>query len=351
MFVEMASSLGEVTELGVTVSPHSIPEDAHQVLSLIRNNWRREDVRFKPIGETGHINSMTVCYVTADMADAVVLRVFEAAYEFVMDRKREIQCTRLLHHLRISPRLLCTFNNGVCFEYVNAGRFQFKDLSPFRNVKLARAVGRELARVHCRNTYELATSKSYDIRMDPVPFESLRKLLVNWPTSVANPAANELFQKGYPPLDELSSEVESVICVIEKMDQPLVFTHNDANPSNVLYDRLKDKATLVDYELCGFGPATYDLAVFLEFSATGLHPDIDNNRHTEAYQKSFLREYLETKRGLDHAGCDVTDDDVNRLYAMTSKTMLLFYLMFGLAMVYQAARPASHGVDPTMFMR
>lgn len=80
---------------------------------------------------------------------------------------------------------------------------------------------------------------------------------------------NVRFQKGYPPLDELSSEVESVICVIEKMDQPLVFTHNDANPSNVLYDRLKDKATLVDYELCGFGPATYDLAVFLEFSATG----------------------------------------------------------------------------------
>jgi hypothetical protein len=72
------------------------------------------------------------------MADAVILRVFEAAYEFVMDRKREIQCTRLLNELGISPRLLCVFNNGVCFEYVNAGRFTFKDLSPFRDIKIAR---------------------------------------------------------------------------------------------------------------------------------------------------------------------------------------------------------------------
>jgi hypothetical protein len=57
----------------------------------------------------------------------------------------------------------------------------------------SRAVAREIAMVHCRNTFERATSGTYDIRKDPVPFESLRKLLANWPSSVADPEANEMY--------------------------------------------------------------------------------------------------------------------------------------------------------------
>ena len=55
----------------------------------------------------------------------------------------------------------------------------------------------------------------------------------------------------------------------------------------------------------------------------GLYPDVDSNRHSEAYQKSFLREYLETKRRLDRVDDDVTDDDVERLYQMTAKASLV----------------------------
>jgi hypothetical protein len=55
----------------------------------------------------------------------------------------------------------------------------------------------------------------------------------------------------------------------------------------------------------------------------GLHPDIDSNRHGEAYQISFLKEYLETRRILEHVDGDVTDDDVSKLYVMTSKTILV----------------------------
>jgi radical SAM superfamily enzyme len=43
----MAASQEDVIDLGVTVSPHSISDDATQVLSQVRRNWRRQDVRFK----------------------------------------------------------------------------------------------------------------------------------------------------------------------------------------------------------------------------------------------------------------------------------------------------------------
>lgn len=59
------------------------------------------------------------CYVGSLTEDAVVLvRVFGLMTEQFLDREKEMKMFRVLHKHGCGPQLYCSFNNGICYEFV-----------------------------------------------------------------------------------------------------------------------------------------------------------------------------------------------------------------------------------------
>lgn len=66
----------------------------------------------------GITNKLLGCYVGAVMQDVVLVRIYGNKTELLVDRENEVKSFRVLHAQRCAPRLYCTFNNGLCYEFL-----------------------------------------------------------------------------------------------------------------------------------------------------------------------------------------------------------------------------------------
>ncbi|XP_064641565.1 ethanolamine kinase 1-like [Lineus longissimus] len=323
-----------VLVLDVTVEPSNLEEGLYGILNHVREGWNKDDIIFKKMPSFFSSNQNTVCRTSDDMAGAVMIRVCCGQG----DTQQELAATQLLHEILASPRLICTFKNGVCHEFVQGNSCNWNDISAFKDVNIAKAVAREVAKIHSEQALHLALNK-YGIKDHVVPFGYLFGMLQNWSTNTGNSEIDAMLSSHFPSADVLQKEIEGLMKMVTDEGIATVFGHNDANPTNVIYNPAQGVATLVDYEVCGMSPETYDLASFLESSATGMYPDVDARRHSPDFQKEFLKEYIKTKRILEGSGDDITEKDVEKLYILTTKTVLIVYLISAMAFVTIGANP------------
>lgn len=66
----------------------------------------------------GITNKLLGCYVGGVMQDVVLVRIYGNKTELFVDRENEVKSFRTLHAHRCAPRLYCTFNNGLCYEFL-----------------------------------------------------------------------------------------------------------------------------------------------------------------------------------------------------------------------------------------
>lgn len=66
----------------------------------------------------GITNKLLGCYVGATMKDVVLVRIYGNKTELFVDRENEVKSFRVLHENRCAPHLYCTFNNGLCYEFL-----------------------------------------------------------------------------------------------------------------------------------------------------------------------------------------------------------------------------------------
>lgn len=71
-----------------------------------------------------------------------------------------------------------------------------------------------------------------------------------------------------PSLDELRAEFDRLFVVVNKIQSPIVFAHNDLLLGNILYDPTSDqKVTFIDYEYADYNFQAYDIGNhFAEFA-------------------------------------------------------------------------------------
>uniref|UniRef100_A0A8B9GU41 ethanolamine kinase n=1 Tax=Astyanax mexicanus TaxID=7994 RepID=A0A8B9GU41_ASTMX len=71
------------------------------------------------LGYKGITNQLLGCYVgSVGEAGVVLVRVYGKMTELFVDRKREMEMFRLLHAHGCGPRLYCSFQNGICYEFL-----------------------------------------------------------------------------------------------------------------------------------------------------------------------------------------------------------------------------------------
>ncbi|KAF5906143.1 PAS domain-containing serine/threonine-protein kinase-like isoform X1, partial [Clarias magur] len=114
----------------------NIPDDKHR-----QNVIKRGD----DMDLEGTTNKLVGCYVDESPEDMVLVRVYGNKTELIVDRDNELKSFQVLHANGCAPRLYCTFNNGICYEFMQGDALGTQDV---RDPVLLRLIATEMARIH-----------------------------------------------------------------------------------------------------------------------------------------------------------------------------------------------------------
>ncbi|XP_078213043.1 ethanolamine kinase 2 isoform X2 [Callithrix jacchus] len=248
-----------VAYFGISVDPDDILPGALRLIQELRPHWKPEQVRTKRFTD-GITNKLVACYMEEDMQDCVLVRVYGERTELLVDRENEVRNFQLLRAHGCAPKLYCTFQNGLCYEYMQ---------------------GVALGPEHIREP------RLFSLSADVPKVEVLEQELA-W-------------------LKEHLSQLES----------PVVFCHNDLLCKNIIYDSTKGHVRFIDYEYAGYNYQAFDIGNhFNEFAGVN---EVDYCLYpARETQLQWLHYYLQAQRGMA-----VTPREVERLYVQVNKFALV----------------------------
>ncbi|MBN3322469.1 EKI2 kinase, partial [Atractosteus spatula] len=122
------------------------------VLEKLRPYWKPEEVKLKAnlfyffqFFTEGITNQLIGCYVDKLMEDVVLVRIHGKMTDLFVDRETEMKRFEVLHAHNCGPQLYCTFENGICYEYVK-GTVLGEGL--VRQPAIYRLIAMEMAKLH-----------------------------------------------------------------------------------------------------------------------------------------------------------------------------------------------------------
>nr|XP_011745025.1 ethanolamine kinase 2 isoform X1 [Macaca nemestrina] len=222
-----------VAYFGISVDPDDILPGALRLIQELRPHWKPEQVRTKRFTD-GITNKLVACYVEEDMQDCVLVRVYGERTELLVDRENEVRNFQLLRAHGCAPRLYCTFQNGLCYEYM-----QGVALGPehIREPRLFRLIALEMAKIHTIHAN------------GSLPKPTLWHKMYNYFTLVKN-EINPSLSADVPKVEVLEQELAWLKEHLSQLESPVVFCHNDLLCKNIIYDSIKGHVRFIDYEIC-----------------------------------------------------------------------------------------------------
>ena len=278
-----------------------IDDNAHmlKLLKHIKPEWVLENLECEQL-KGGLVNKMAAFYQRSDIRrdDAVVVRVFSDHLGDLNPRNTEFMAMQIAQAAGCFPTVHASFTNGVVYKYAKGRVLGFADL-------LKPEVINDITRkVYHLNHVDLESLKLYDREGNPAIYDggsdifSRVKLMINtMPNVVEDPDRNRRFQNFRQKFTDemLLEEHEFVKQVHEEVQMPLLFSHGDLHPRNMILNEEKNEVMFVDFELTGFNYACYDFSYMLSarpfFDVLGWahksEPDI-----SEAARLLYVKGYL-----------------------------------------------------------
>ncbi|XP_055454048.1 ethanolamine kinase 2 isoform X2 [Psammomys obesus] len=256
----------------------------------------------------GITNKLVACYVEEDMRDCVLVRVYGERTELLVDRENEVSNFQMLRAHGCAPKLYCTFQNGLCYEYM-----QGVALGPerIREPHLFRLIALEMAKFHTIHTN------------GSLPKPTLWHKMHRYFTLVKDEISPSL-SADVPKVEELEQELAWLKEHLSQLDSPVVFCHNDLLCKNIIYDSAKGHVRFIDYEYAGYNYQAFDIGNhFNEFAGVN---EVDYSHYpSREIQLQWLHYYLEAQKGTA-----ATPREVERLYAQVNKFALASHFFWAL---------------------
>ncbi|GAB5583635.1 ethanolamine kinase 2 [Prionailurus iriomotensis] len=304
-----ASRAAAVPCFGISVDQDDILPGALRLIQELRPHWKPEQVRTKRFTD-GITNKLVACYVEEDMGDCVLVRVYGERTELLVDRENEVRNFQLLRAHGCAPKLYCTFQNGLCYEYMRG-----MALGPehIREPRLFRAglIALEMAKIHTIHAN------------GSLPKPTLWHKMHNYFTLVKN-EINPSLSADVPKVEVLERELAWLKEHLSQLDSPVVFCHNDLLCKNIIYDSTKGHVRFIDYEYAGYNYQAFDIGNhFNEFAGVN---EVDYCRYPgRDTQLQWLSYYLQAQKGMA-----VTPREVERLYVQVNKFALASHFFWAL---------------------
>jgi len=305
----------------VQIDPDKVEVDFLEILHSIKPTWEDADIVFQKSefsASKGAMNTMVKCY-HKEQKDAMMVRVFNSEPTKFRDRSLEAKIIKELHKIGCAPKILATMENGFCYEYIHGEILTAERLS---EEPIWKGIAKELAKFHS-TTIEVGTLNKSKTTVETF----LPKLWPAYPTELADPVKNEIFQKEFPPKEQLEPRMWELLDYAKSFQSPVVLCHNDNKAENIIWNSENQTIHFVDFEGMNYNFQAIELAShFIRFC--GINPPDFALMPSEEFQMKWLKVYLGhyykyTGRNPE----DVKGIDVRKLYIQVQK-FRLFFLYF-----------------------
>ncbi|XP_040279941.1 ethanolamine kinase 2 [Bufo bufo] len=309
------SDSSTVPALSIAVDEQNVVPGALSLIRELRPDWDLRHVQTKLFTD-GITNKLLACYVDKCMKDAVLVRVYGKRTELFVDREDEVTSFQLLRAHGCAPELFCTFQNGLCYEFMRG-----LALGPehVRQSQILRLIAHEMAKYHCIPAHNGCLPK-------PVLWQKLNKYLCILYTEEG---IQDGLPAGIPSLKVLEEELLWLQKYLPSLESPIVLCHNDLLCKNVIYNEEEGHVRFIDYEYAGYNYQAYDIANHFNEFAGVREPDyrLFPDRET---QLQWLRHYLGACRKLKGVEGEPQDKEVDKLCMQVNQFVLASHYFWGL---------------------
>ncbi|KAM9376217.1 ethanolamine kinase 1 [Pholidichthys leucotaenia] len=303
------------------------------LLSRLRPHWKPQDIKMKTFTE-GITNQLTGCYVgSLEDSPCVLVRLYGRMTELYVNRDREVEMFQVLHAHNCGPEIYCTFQNGICYEFV---RGESLDDELLRQPSIYRLIAAEMGRIHSIKPKSgqpaepmLWTKMSHFLSL--VQSSNSSSVDEQQQQSTNSPAA----LREVPSFEILSAEMESLKRHLSQIDSPTVLCHNDLLTKNIIYNQKQGTVKFIDYEYADYNYQAFDIGNhFNEFAGVN---DVDYSLYPSCeLQRDWLTAYLESYKHSTGHEVKATMAEVTQLYVQVCKFSLASNFFWGLWAILQS---------------
>ncbi|KAI0236355.1 Ethanolamine kinase 1, partial [Lamellibrachia satsuma] len=293
-----------------------------KLVQLIKPKWSAEDIKLKRF--TGGItNTLLGCWHKDDLdqEEMVLIRIYGANTDLIIDRAAEIRNIQLLHAVGCARPLYARFANGIAYGFFPGkcvDEITVRDPVISRSVMPRKLIAQEMVKVHSIDPDEVMKQSQ-----KPMVFDCCWKWLDLIPDEFSDAEKNKRYKSEVCSKLQLRRELEELQRHLESIKSPVVFCHNDLLLANIVYNDKKGVLGFIDFEYGAFNYEAFDIGShFVEYAGV---ETIDYSRYPDRdYQLKWLRTFLEFKaiqKGSNST--KVTDHDVEVLYVQVNKFALV----------------------------
>uniref|UniRef100_H3ADH0 ethanolamine kinase n=1 Tax=Latimeria chalumnae TaxID=7897 RepID=H3ADH0_LATCH len=282
----------------------------------------------------GITNKLVGCYVDPAMDDVVLVRVYGNKTELFVDRDNELRSFQVLHANGCAPNLYCTFQNGLCYEFMKGTALGPEHV---RDPTLFRLIARELAKIHAIHAHNGCIPK-------PNLWLKLRKYFSLVAAEFRAEPVGSRFHQEVPRLEILEQEITWLKEYLSQLNSPVVLCHNDLLCKNIIYNEKEGSVKFIDYEYASYSYQAFDIGNhFNEFAGfllwvrqadkANAHrrgntlclgvSEVDYNLYpSRELQLEWLRFYLQVYKEFTKKRGAVTEEEIETLYIQVNQFAL-----------------------------
>ncbi|XP_063785450.1 ethanolamine kinase 1 [Pseudophryne corroboree] len=323
-YIHVPPGSPDVPRVELTVLESCYREGAMRLLRELRPDWKTEEVTTQLFTD-GITNKLIGCYIGEAMDDVVLVRIYGNKTELLVDRDEELKSFRVLQAHGCAPKLYCTFNNGLCYEFMQGAAL---DPEHVCNPTIYRLIARQLAKIHAIHAHNGWIPKSN-------LWYKMKKYFALIPRELPDKATHDRFIRDVPSPQVLEQEMAWMKSILSSLGSPVVLCHNDLLCKNIIYNESKGDLQFIDYEYSGYNYQAYDIGNhFNEFAGVN---EVDYSLYPgRALQLRWLRAYLEAFKEYKGFTADVSENEVELLYVQVNQFALASHFFWGLWALIQA---------------
>uniref|UniRef100_A0A8D2ZD75 ethanolamine kinase n=1 Tax=Scophthalmus maximus TaxID=52904 RepID=A0A8D2ZD75_SCOMX len=296
------------------------------LLSRVRPRWKAQDIQMKTFTE-GLTNQLIGCYVgSLQGPGSVLVRLYGRRTELYVNRDEEVEMFQVFHAHGCGPQIYCTFQNGICYEFVS-GKVLEDEL--LRQPSIYRLIAAEMGRIH-------SIQPKCGVSAEPLLWTKMSHFLSLVQSSINNsPAEHSLALLDMPSPETLSVETESLRRHLSHIGSPSVLCHNDLLTKNIIYNHKEGVVKFIDYEYAGYNYQAFDIGNhFNEFAGVN---DVNYSLYpSRELQRDWLMAYLESYKHSTGRAATVTEAEVTQLYIQVCKFSLASNFFWGIWALLQS---------------
>ncbi|XP_037622480.1 ethanolamine kinase 1-like isoform X1 [Sebastes umbrosus] len=321
----------QLLHVDLLIDEHEPRRGILDLLSRLRPLWKAQDVQMKKFTE-GITNQLIGCHVASlQEPGCVLVRLYGRMTELFVNRDREVEMFQVFHAHGCGPQIYCSFQNGICYEFV---RGTVLDDELLRQPSIYRLIAAEMGRIH-------SIQPECGRPVEPLLWTKMSHFLTLMQSSISSSPAEQRCTKSpmalreVPSFEILSAEMESLKRHLSQIDSPTVLCHNDLLTKNIIYNHKEGMVKFIDYEYADYNYQAFDIGNhFNEFAGVN---DVNYSLYpSRELQRDWLTAYLESYKHSSGHEVTVTEAEVTQLYVQVCKFSLASNFFWGLWAILQS---------------